>query len=128
MRILLIVLTACLAASTAQACMGVASETQTYLNALPPEAKEKPVVAQVKPISTQDYTVYRLTYVEVVLGIKGIKQGEKLLVRSDTNSCARDYAFPLDKLYYIAGERDEKGVFSGSWKGLDWGTQHIDHP
>lgn len=105
----------------AYACMGVSSETQTFLTALPEGADTQDMVAKVQVISTEIPLNghQRRSVVEVLDSIKGFEEGQKLTVLSDLHSCARDYHVRLDKEYYIAGRINPEGFFEGTWKGLD---------
>jgi hypothetical protein len=115
MNILMVVLLGVL--STAQACRGVESQIQTYLPTLPKEAEAQPIVARVRVLRQWDEPYHRRAEVAVVEPIKGVTQGQRLTVRSETHSCAGDREIDLTRLYYIAGEVDADGLFSGVWHG-----------
>lgn len=107
--------------SSVEACLGVSSETRTYLSQLPSQAKSRRVVAKIQIISSIQNKEETLTQAKVVEGIKGIKKGAVISIRSPgeiRSSCDRNPdSLTPGLLYYIAGSFGPDGIFEGVSKG-----------
>ena len=122
MRLAVLLLTIFIAwPSPSLACLGVMSESATFLRSFPKEAQARAVVAKVKIVETAMATnaMSRLSVVEVIEPVKGAAKGDRFKVISETHSCARDYEVKTGELYFIAGSFNPDGTFSGIWKMME---------
>lgn len=108
--------------NAAYACSGPAGESRSLLNSLPATAKTQPIVAYVKVLDrreSQEGEPYgRISIVQVVKAIKGVRVGDKLSVLSEGHSCAGDlFSVKVGESYYIAGAQNDHGTFIGIWRG-----------
>ena len=106
--------------SPSLACLGVMSESATFLSSLPAKASDRAVVARVKIIKTAMAAdaMSRLSIVEVIAPVKGAAQGDRLRVASETHSCARDYEVEAGENYFIAGSVNGD-LFTGVWRAAE---------
>lgn len=131
---------ACSMPASALACAGPSAETATFLEALPPDAMNKDIVAKVKIQSFEKIEKHRAkwvtainmgtreetrklvgtpgTYVKAVVieAIKNTTVGDKLTVFiSPFHSCAREpYPPEIGREAYIAGISID-GIVEGEW-------------
>jgi hypothetical protein len=111
-----------------QACIAAQAEDYVLLNALPPSAHEKNVIAKVKLLTNND----RSGAVRVIEAIKGVYIGQEFEVEVSRSSCSHlenrirfmDLMSEAERAsisdtYYLAGEwkqLKDKKVFVGSWR------------
>ena len=108
-----------LSAPSAQACRYAGLHTYTFFKELRQELLASERVGRVDVLKTQGGVPGRVTTVQVITPLKGLRKGDVFLVLSDLISCQRDHGISAGDRFYIAGEFDERGHFIGSWGWQD---------
>ena len=116
----------------ATACMGVSSETRTFLDRLPANAMSKPLVARVQILASQtEKNVVKIgkktvendskimADTKVIEALKGTQSGATIKIEVLIHSCSREPKVALGQSYYIAGSMDRDGVFHGEWRNSE---------
>ncbi len=118
--VLLAVLLLGLAAPSAQACLSAGQHTYTFFKEFREDHLEELLasahVAKVRILNTQvgDYGA-RITTVQVIEPLKGLRRGDVFFVLSRRSSCEQDHGAPIGQPFFIAGNFD-RGLFVGTWE------------
>ncbi len=104
--------------TSAEACMGLMLEVQTFLPRLPKDISQVDYVAQVEVVDKGEVHSGFAEVRELEV-YKGEAPKKEFTVMYSTHSCANaDYNIQVPQKYYVAGHFDSNGTFTGEWRRM----------
>ena len=102
--------------TSAEACMGIMLEVQTFLPQIPKNLDQVDYVAKIEVLEKgEEYSGF--AQVLEIEAYKGQAPSETFTVMYSTHSCANaDYNIEESQHYYIAGYFDSNDTFIGEWR------------